>query len=201
VWDGAGVIEDLAGAWRGRDDVAGRAVRLIADGVVGREGAAGLAHRLGRDEPAVRDALVAAAGAGPEALDRSAAAASARALLEGGDLSVSEVARATGFGTAVQLGAAVRAAYGVMPASLRGRPREPAPGGAVRLLLRCRAPADLGAAFAFLARRAVPGVEEPLDGGGLRRSLRLPRGPGLVECWPSQSSSSARATARAATRP
>ena len=178
MWDGADVIEDLAGAWRGRDDVAGRALRLIADGVVAREGTAGLARRLGRDEAAVRDALVAAAGAGPEALDRSAAAASARALLEGGDLSISEVARATGFGSAVRLGAAIREAYGVMPS---GRPREPAPGGAVRLLLRCRAPADLGAAFAFLARRAVPGVEEPLDGGGLRRSLRLPRGPGVVE--------------------
>ena len=172
------MIEDLAGAWRGRDDVAGRALRLIADGVVAREGTAGLARRLGRDEAAVRDALVAAAGAGPEALDRSAAAASARALLEGGELSMSEVARATGFGSAVRLGAAIREAYGVMPS---GRPREPAPGGAVRLLLRCRAPADLGAAFAFLARRAVPGVEEPLDGGGLRRSLRLPRGPGVVE--------------------
>jgi AraC family transcriptional regulator of adaptative response / DNA-3-methyladenine glycosylase II len=181
MWDRAGVIEDLAGAWRGRDDVAGRALRLIGDGVVAREGAAGLARRLGRDESAVRAALAAAAGAGPEALDRSAAAACARALLEGGDLTVSEVARATGFGSAARLAAAVRQAYGAAPGALRGRPREPAPGGAVRLLLRCRAPADVGAVFAFLARRAVPGVEEPLDGGGLRRSLRLPGGPGVVE--------------------
>jgi AraC family transcriptional regulator of adaptative response / DNA-3-methyladenine glycosylase II len=181
VWDGAGVIEDLAGAWRGREDVAARAARLIADGVVAREGVAGLAHRLGRDEEAVRAALVAAAGAGPEALDRSAAVASARALLEGGDLAVSEVADATGFGSAARLGVAVREAFGLAPGALRGRPREPPPGGSVRLRLRCRAPIDLGAVFSFLALRAVPGVEESLDGGGLRRSLRLPHGAGVVE--------------------
>jgi len=43
-----------------------------------------------------------------------------------------------------------------------------------------RAPFDGGALLAWLAARAVPGVEE-VDGDLYRRSLRLPHGPGVVE--------------------
>ena len=43
-----------------------------------------------------------------------------------------------------------------------------------------RAPFDGDALLAWLAVRAVPGVEE-VDGGLYRRSLRLPHGPGVVE--------------------
>ena len=43
-----------------------------------------------------------------------------------------------------------------------------------------RAPFDGEALVAWLAARAVPGVEE-VDGEVYRRSLRLPRGPGVVE--------------------
>jgi AraC family transcriptional regulator of adaptative response / DNA-3-methyladenine glycosylase II len=48
------------------------------------------------------------------------------------------------------------------------------------LRLPFRAPFDGGALLAWLAARAVPGVEE-VDGDVYRRSLRLPRGPGVVE--------------------
>ncbi len=43
-----------------------------------------------------------------------------------------------------------------------------------------QAPFDGGALLAWLAARAVPGVEE-VDGERYRRSLRLPHGPGVVE--------------------
>jgi AraC family transcriptional regulator of adaptative response / DNA-3-methyladenine glycosylase II len=46
--------------------------------------------------------------------------------------------------------------------------------------LSFRAPFDGGALLAWLAARAVPGVEE-VDGDVYRRSLRLPGGPGVVE--------------------
>jgi AraC family transcriptional regulator of adaptative response / DNA-3-methyladenine glycosylase II len=48
------------------------------------------------------------------------------------------------------------------------------------LRLPFRAPFDGDALLAWLAARAVPGVEE-VDGEVYRRSLRLPRGPGVVE--------------------
>jgi AraC family transcriptional regulator of adaptative response / DNA-3-methyladenine glycosylase II len=43
-----------------------------------------------------------------------------------------------------------------------------------------REPLDAAALLGFLARRAVPGVEECVD-GAYRRSLRLPHGAGIVE--------------------
>jgi AraC family transcriptional regulator of adaptative response / DNA-3-methyladenine glycosylase II len=46
-----------------------------------------------------------------------------------------------------------------------------------------RAPLDFGALLDFLARRAVPGVEEVV-GRTYRRSVRLAGGPGLVELSP-----------------
>jgi AraC family transcriptional regulator of adaptative response / DNA-3-methyladenine glycosylase II len=50
-----------------------------------------------------------------------------------------------------------------------------------QLRLPCRPPIDVPGLVAFLGRRAVPGVEEILPAGGYRRSVRLPRGPGVIE--------------------
>lgn len=52
--------------------------------------------------------------------------------------------------------------------------------GDLALRLPFRAPLAAGALLAWLAARAVPGVEE-VDGDVYRRSLRLPRGPGVAE--------------------
>ena len=55
--------------------------------------------------------------------------------------------------------------------------------GDLALRLPFRAPFDGGALLAWLAARAVPGVEE-VDGDIYRRSLRLPRGPGRGRARP-----------------
>ncbi|MEJ7797580.1 MAG: AlkA N-terminal domain-containing protein [Solirubrobacteraceae bacterium] len=52
--------------------------------------------------------------------------------------------------------------------------------GSRALRLSYRAPLDGDGLIAYLARRAVPGVEEVVD-GVYRRSLRLPHGAGTVE--------------------
>jgi AraC family transcriptional regulator of adaptative response / DNA-3-methyladenine glycosylase II len=53
----------------------------------------------------------------------------------------------------------------------------------VQLELPYVEPLDAEALIAFLGRRAVAGVEEVL-GGSYRRSVRLPRGPGVIELRP-----------------
>ncbi|MBV9424347.1 MAG: DNA-3-methyladenine glycosylase 2 family protein, partial [Solirubrobacterales bacterium] len=55
-----------------------------------------------------------------------------------------------------------------------------AEGGWVEVRLPYRAPCDVEGLIGYLARRAVPGVEEMVD-GAYRRSLRLPHGHGVVE--------------------
>src|SRR6478752_6281898 len=56
--------------WNIRADVVGRAMRLIGDGVVDREGVSGLAARLGYSTRQVQRQLTAEVGAGPVALAR-----------------------------------------------------------------------------------------------------------------------------------
>lgn len=168
--------------WDLKADLAGRAMRLIADGVVEREGVPGLARHLGYSDRQVRRHLVADLGAGPLALARAQRAHVARLLLETTDLPVTEVAFAAGFGSLRQFNATIREVFATAPTALREarRPGATAPGGRIVLRLARRAPFTWPALLGFMAARAVPGVEE-VDDGVYRRSLQLPHGPAIVE--------------------
>ncbi|HZE05874.1 MAG TPA: Ada metal-binding domain-containing protein, partial [Solirubrobacteraceae bacterium] len=159
--------------WDRRADVVGRAMRLIADGVVDRDGVSGLARRLNYTERHLHRQLVAVVGVGPLALARAQRAQTARILLETTDLSVTAVAFAAGFQSVRQFNATVREVFALTPRELRAQGRrtgrsEP---GAISLRLPYRAPFDAAGLLAFLAARCVQGVEEMID-GAYRRSLR-----------------------------
>ncbi|MGH2825513.1 MAG: Ada metal-binding domain-containing protein, partial [Actinomycetota bacterium] len=57
--------------WGVRADLVGRAMRLISDGVVDRDGVGGLARRLGCGERHLNRQLLAEVGAGPLAVARA----------------------------------------------------------------------------------------------------------------------------------
>jgi AraC family transcriptional regulator of adaptative response / DNA-3-methyladenine glycosylase II len=161
-------------------------MRLIADGVVDREGVEGLGRRLGYSPRHLHRQLVAVAGAGPLALARAQRAHTARLLLETTDVPITQVAFASGFQSVRQFNATVRDIFALTPGDLRTRVRRadrPRTDDAVVLRLPHRAPFDGADLIAFLGRRAVPGVEEVVD-GVYRRSLRLPHGSGTVELSP-----------------
>jgi AraC family transcriptional regulator of adaptative response / DNA-3-methyladenine glycosylase II len=175
--------------WNVRADVVGRAMRLIGDGVVDREGVPGLAGRLGYTERHLHRMLVTEVGAGPLALARAQRAQTARILVETTDLGLAEIAFAAGFGSVRQFNDTIREVYAAAPSELRtaarGRSTEPAAGtpGAINLRLAFRAPLHAEALLDFLALRAIPGIEE-VDGGSYRRGLRLPHGPAEVDLTP-----------------
>ncbi len=172
--------------WDLRADLVGRAMRLIADGVVDRDGVAGLAAKLGYTDRHVHRQLVAVVGAGPLALARAQRAQTARILLETTRLPVIDVAFAAGFQSLRQFNATVKEIFASTPTQLRRRARRngrAAENGAVELRLPYRAPLDSHGLIEFLDRRAVPGVEQVVD-GAYRRSLRLTHGAGLVELRP-----------------
>jgi AraC family transcriptional regulator of adaptative response / DNA-3-methyladenine glycosylase II len=161
-------------------------MRLIADGVVDRDGVRGLASRLGYSERHISRELVAVAGAGPLAIARAHRAQTARVLIETTDLPITEVAFAAGFQSVRQFNAVIQEVFATTPRQLREGARGPTgqqTDGAVALRLPYRAPLDGAGLIAFLGRRAVPGVEEVV-GSTYRRSLRLPHGPGVVELTP-----------------
>ena len=165
--------------WNSRADVVGRAMRLIADGLVDREGVGGLADRLGYSDRQVNRLLVAEVGSGPLALARAQRAQTARILIETTTLAITDVAFAAGFQSVRQFNDTVREVYAASPSELRAAKSPGTAGGPLTVRLACREPFDGDALFAFLAARAVPGVES-VDAGTYRRSLRLVRGTGVV---------------------
>jgi AraC family transcriptional regulator of adaptative response / DNA-3-methyladenine glycosylase II len=174
--------------WNVRADVVGRAMRLIRDGVVDREGVAGLAARLGYSARQVQRQLTAELGAGPVALARAQRAHTARVLLQTTDLPVTQIAFASGFASVRQFNDTIRAVYAATPSELRaaapkgGRTAGRSAAG-IPLRLAHRGPYQAGPVFDLLQREAVAGVEEVSGPAGrriYRRTLRLPYGAGIV---------------------
>jgi AraC family transcriptional regulator of adaptative response / DNA-3-methyladenine glycosylase II len=171
--------------WNARADLVARAVRLIGDGVVEREGISGLSRRLGYSTRQLHRLVFAELGTGPLRLALAHRIQNARALLETTEMPVSDVAWASGFGSIRQFNARIREVYAATPTelrakSLKGRAGEIAANpGTIAARLAFRPPIDIAALLEFLGKRAVPGVEA-YDGSTYRRVLRLPRGLGVA---------------------
>ena len=161
-------------------DVARRALALIADGLVDRDGVPGLARRLGYSERQLHRILVAELGAGAIALARTQRAHSAKLLIDSADLTLGEIALAAGFGSIRQFNDTMRRVYGTTPSALRTGPR---PAGGIRLRLPTRPPFDGAAVVRFLRRHEVPGLEH-VHRGAYTRALSLDHGGGLVTLTP-----------------
>jgi AraC family transcriptional regulator of adaptative response / DNA-3-methyladenine glycosylase II len=170
--------------WDVRSDLVARAVRLIGDGVVDREGVPGLATRLGYSRRQLERALGAELGAGPLGIARAHRAQTARLLVETTGLPFADVAFAAGFGSVRQFNDTVREVFATTPGELRAKARQAAPArGTVTVRLPFRQPLLPDNLFGHLVATAVPGVEEWRD-GAYRRTLRLPHGPGVVALTP-----------------
>ncbi|HIW64557.1 MAG TPA: helix-turn-helix domain-containing protein [Candidatus Stackebrandtia excrementipullorum] len=172
--------------WNMRADVVARAMRLIADGVVDREGVSGLARKLGYSIRQIERLLRAEVGAGPLALARAQRAQTARILIETTSLPMGQVAFAAGFASIRTFNETVLEVFALPPSQLRERASGNAvvPGGGVlRLRLPFRRPLSPSNLFGHLVATAVPGVEE-WRGGAYRRTMRLPHGPAVVSLRP-----------------
>ncbi|KAF4406429.1 MULTISPECIES: DNA-3-methyladenine glycosylase 2 [Streptomyces] len=199
--------------WNERADLTARAMRLIADGVVDREGVTGLAARLLYSPRQIERQLLAELGAGPLALARAQRAQTARLLIETSELPMADIAFAAGFASIRSFNDTVREVFAVPPTELRRRAAAraggsrsrasgtggrtaagagrgtggpgtgPAAGGTLTLRLPYREPLTPDNLFGHLAATAVPGVEE-WRAGAYRRTLRLPYGHGIVALGP-----------------
>jgi AraC family transcriptional regulator of adaptative response / DNA-3-methyladenine glycosylase II len=175
--------------WNRTDHLASRAMRLITDGVVEREGVPGVARRLGYTPRHLTRVLVAELGAGPLALARAHRAQTARTLLANTGLSVADVAFAAGFSSIRQFNDTIMSIYETTPSELRRRWSRPtAQGGhasstgsasgeptTITLRLPARAPFDGAGLLRFFADHAVAGLERG-DAESFERPVRLPHG-------------------------
>ena len=171
--------------WNWRADSVARAMRLIADGTVDREGVPGLAKRLGFSERHLRRLLAEQVGASPVALARAQRANTARLLIESTAMPFADAAFAAGFHSVRQFNDTIRGVFASTPSEMRRRSKgaSPRPLGVVELRLSCREPFDGAALLRFLEVRAVPGLED-VSGDTYRRALTLAHGTGVVELTP-----------------
>ncbi|WP_322919652.1 AlkA N-terminal domain-containing protein [Nocardioides renjunii] len=165
--------------WDVAADVAGRAMRLIADGLVDREGVDGLARRVGYTPRHLGRLLTQQLGASALSLARARRAQSARVLIETTDLPLTDVAFAAGFASVRQFNETLREIYAASPTELRGRRGAAAGHGTVTMRLAVRTPFAGRRLLDFLAYHLVPGVETA-GPGWYARTLDLPHGPGTV---------------------
>ncbi|CAN5565736.1 AlkA N-terminal domain-containing protein [soil metagenome] len=191
--------------WNQRADLAGRALRLIGDGAVDHDGVRGLAQQLAVSERHLNRVLSDQVGVGPIALARAQRAQTARLLIETTELPFSEVAFAAGFASIRQFNDTVREVFAATPTALRAssasrratsRRRGVAPGESsasvdpassgpapITVRMAVRQPFDHSHLWAFLAARAIPGLEQ-LVGDTYCRSLALANGPAIIELTP-----------------
>lgn len=175
--------------WNPRADAAGRAMRLITDGIIDRHGVAGLATAIGYSERQLNRLLIDEVGTGPLAIARAQRATTARMLIENTELGMADVAFAAGFASVRQFNDTVRAVYDRPPSALRGQIPDHSSGSAVtpppmRIRLASRQPYAAAPLFEFLNRRAIPSIESGSSADDelrFARTLRLPQGVGIAE--------------------
>nr|WP_083895972.1 AlkA N-terminal domain-containing protein [Nocardia jiangxiensis] len=171
--------------WNTRADLAARAMRLIADGVIERGGVPALAGSLGYSQRQLTRVLTTELGAGPLALARAHRAHTARLLIQTTRIPMSDIAFAAGFASIRQFNDTVREVFAVSPTILRDESRRlrgdtlPATNGMLTLRLPYREPLDAGWLTWFLSSHAVPGLDLWED-GHYTRGLRTPHGHATV---------------------
>ncbi|MGA9520419.1 MAG: AlkA N-terminal domain-containing protein, partial [Myxococcaceae bacterium] len=150
-------------AWtRGSNDAVQRALSLIADGALQESSIEALAERVGIGSRQLRRLFLARTGATPIAVHSTRRLLMAKQLLTETSMPVIEVALASGFNSLRRFNAAFREGCGMPPTAIR-RLNPQIPAGSMSLRLGYRPPFDFGAVLAFLARRAIPGVERVTD--------------------------------------
>jgi AraC family transcriptional regulator of adaptative response / DNA-3-methyladenine glycosylase II len=170
----------------GAPELVCRAVQLIIDGVLDTGTEVTLAARLAVSSRHLRRMFTGHLGVTPDQLARSRRAHFARRLLDDTDLTVTDVAFASGFASLRQFNRQMREVFRASPRELRVRRHRAdrlAADGGLTMRLPFQPPFDWDAMVAFFADRAVPGVES-VAGQVYRRTISLDGAPGALEVYP-----------------
>ena len=163
---------------RGSDDAMQRALALIAEGALQDGSVEDLAARIGLSSRQLRRQFLASTGATPIAVHTTRRLLLAKQLLTETQLPVTQVALAAGFNSLRRFNAAFAEGCGMAPTRIR-RQRTETPDNALVLRLGYRPPLDFPAMLAFLAKRAIPGIERVTE-DAYERLLGPRDAPGYV---------------------
>lgn len=191
---------DLA-AWRGTASTVARALALITEGALDGDEAAvdRLALRLGIGERQLRRLFHQHLGASPIAVAQTRRVLFAKQLIHETRLSMTAVAEAAGFGSVRRFNATFQGLYHRPPSALRRLashgPASHDPAAPITLKLSYAPPYDWEAMIAFLAGRAIAGVEV-VEAQRYRRTIAIEEAHGTIEVAPMAGRSALAATIR-----
>jgi len=174
------------GAWRGTSNTVSRALGMIEAGALDGGDVDGLAGRLGVGERQLRRLFRQHLGASPISVAQTRRVLLAKQLIHETRLPMAEVALAAGFGSVRRFNETFQQLFHRPPAALRrlgGEVEMAGEGGAVSLNLAYRPPYDWEAMVAFLAARAIAGVEV-VGARRYARTLAVDGARGLVTVEP-----------------
>jgi AraC family transcriptional regulator of adaptative response / DNA-3-methyladenine glycosylase II len=175
-------ISPDAAAWRGTENTVSRALTLIGEGLLdGEAGVTVLADRLGVGERQLRRLFDQHLGAPPIAVAQTRRVLFAKQLIQDTQLSMTDIAAASGFGSVRRFNDAFRKLYRKPPRELRRK--SGAALSTVTIKLGYRAPYDWDSILAFLAHRAIEGVEL-VDNNRYMRTIEIDGAYGSVEVAP-----------------
>jgi AraC family transcriptional regulator of adaptative response / DNA-3-methyladenine glycosylase II len=144
-----------------------------------------LAVKLGTTDRHLRRTFKTQFGASPVAYAQTQRLLLAKRLLADTELSVTDVAFASGFRSLRRFNALFKERYHLNPMQLRNRTQELAvnsPLDVISFEMAFRPPYDWRACVEFLASRAIPGVED-VSSETYRRSVRVERGTKTYTGW------------------
>jgi AraC family transcriptional regulator, regulatory protein of adaptative response / DNA-3-methyladenine glycosylase II len=164
-------------------EVVCRGIRLVVGGGPRTDSEVAIAAQLGLSARHLRRLFQEQVGVTPVQLARSSRAHFARRLLDDTDLSVTDIAFASGFGSLRQFNRTVNKIFRATPRDLRARRRSAdrlVADGGLPLRLTFAGPLDWNAMLAYLSTRAITGVEH-VARGVYRRTTVIDGDPGVIE--------------------
>lgn len=168
--------------WQGTSSTVSRALRLIEESGLEDGGIESLAERLGIGSRHLRRLFLRHLGATPSAVAHTRRLHFAKKLIDETKLPMHQVALASGFGCVRRFNDTIRKTYKRTPTQIRRLAKQMAPHSENEYLfrLRFRPPYQAERMLAFMAARAIPGVEVVED-GSYRRSISLGHSHGWLE--------------------
>ena len=148
-------------AWLGTSHTVARALQQIAQGALAQGSVADLAAQLGVGARHLGRLFQLHLGVSPLAVANTQRLHFAKKLIDETQLPMADICYAAGFSSVRRFNAVFQQVYGRAPLSLRrqgGAENEEAPDG-IHIRLPYRPPFDWPAMLAYLATRAIPGVE------------------------------------------
>ena len=146
-------------AWRGSSATVSRALKLIEGGALDEGDVASLADRLEIGERQLRRLFRRHIGAAPIPVAQTRRVLLAKQLIHQTDLSMIEVALASGFGSVRRFNETFQRLYERPPGELRQRAAPVSSAPEISLLLPYRPPYDWTTMISFLEARAIAGLE------------------------------------------